>query len=431
VVTVLLLPGLHASPVDAQGGFSPEVEEQLDEIAAYITGPPWYVPGGVVGVSVDADSYVTASGVAGYESSTPLTPDMHFRIGSITKTFTATVVLQLVQSCELSLDDTIDRWQPQQPGARDITVENLLNMTSGIPEFMTTTAFQDVAENDPLHEWQPQQLIDLVEDEPLLFPPGEGWFYSNTNYFILGLIAEEITGKPLETLVEERIIGPLGLDDTSFPTTPAMPAPGTTGLIMEFDSDWNLLASQDDPVLSPSALWAAGAMISTQADLHTWARALADGTLLSPEVQAARRQVAGTLITFSPPEGEPGPDLVVRYGLGLFEAGGMIGHNGDIPGYESIMVHDPDTDTTVVVLQNANMVVDEEGPGPTGVVALELTSFALPWALGVLGLESPYEAVPRPELPYCPPPIETAAGPPPATVTPVAIPIPAAARFTG
>ena len=232
---------------------------------------------------------------------------------------------------------------------------------------MTTTAFQDVAENDPLHEWQPQQLIDLVEDEPLLFPPGEGWFYSNTNYFILGLIAEEITGKPLETLVEERIIGPLGLDDTSFPTTPAMPAPGTTGLIMEFDSDWNLLASQDDPVLSPSALWAAGAMISTQA----------------------------------------------------------------IPGYESIMVHDPDTDTTVVVLQNANMVVDEEGPGPTGVVALELTSFALPWALGVLGLESPYEAVPRPELLYCPPPIETAANPTPATVTPVATPIPAAARFTG
>jgi D-alanyl-D-alanine carboxypeptidase len=255
VVAAVIGTVMAAPSAGAGGEFPPNVETQLDDLTQLLG--QLHTPGALVAVSVPGQGrFLGIEGEAGIDNPTPLDPAMHFRIGSITKTFTATAVLQLVDQCLLGLDDTIDRWQPGVRDAHTITVRELLGHRSGIRDFDTTEEFNDVFNADPFFEWQPQQLVDLVAHRELLFPPGTAWSYSNTNYVILGLIVETLTGQPLPQVIEQRILQPLGLHDTSFPTTPDIPAPAAApGGIVVIDENFNLV-SETPFNFSPSALWA-------------------------------------------------------------------------------------------------------------------------------------------------------------------------------
>ena len=411
-------------PSDGEPGFAPDVIAGFQDILELFGDV--HVPGTVLGVSVPGQGrFLGVNGTAGIDDPTPLRPDMRFRIGSVTKTFTATAALMLVDECKLRLDDTIERWQPKLPEASHITVRELLNHTSGVPDFSDNPRITNELERHPLREHPPQTLVDGSFTLPRAFAPGAAWEYSNTNYFILGLIVEDLTGQPLEQFIQRRILDPLHLDATSFPTTPAIPQPATSGALVEIDDDLNVLSEQPFN-LSPSYVWAAGAMVSDLADLETWVRALVDGTLLSPETQRARLTLVpmvgpevpdGTV--FEPIGGTTGPSLTAQYGLGLFAMGGFIGHNGDIPGYEAVMMYDPNTGTLVVELQNARLSEQDQALNPPEMDLL-LPSSSVPTIAGILGQDPPLPPNPTgPTAPPCAPPGPPGPPPPSPPATPV------------
>jgi D-alanyl-D-alanine carboxypeptidase len=360
----------------ATEGFPPAITTQLDELVQAVRG--FQVPGTVLGVSVPGQGdYVGVSGSASSTDLEPITADARFRIASITKTFVATVILQLVGECRLDLDDTIAQWQPTVGDADIITVRELLQHTSGLPDYQSTATFDDEFQSHPFRIWNHQELVSLIAGQPPAFTPGTSWKYSNTNYLLLGLIAEAVTGQPLERLVTDRIIDPLGLEATSFPTTSEIPVPATGGTdLVDDEHDPPNLISATPTDYSPSGLWAAGAMISNLHDLSIWARVLATGALLTPALQHERFAWVPTGVTF-PSAQAPPPLFPVSYGLGVMAAGQFVGHNGEIPGYESIMLYDPGTGTTIVELENATVSIgiprhpatDEDVPLPDDVMA--------------------------------------------------------------
>ncbi len=421
MATAVSAPPVAAGPAPDDGSFPPDVTTAFDEVLQLLGN--LHVPGTVLGVSVPGEGrFLAANGTTGLGDPTPVRADSKFRIGSITKTFTATAVLQLVDGCRLRLDDTIDRWQPDVPEAATITVRQLLNQTSGIPDFGNNAEFLQRIQDDPFHEFAPQTLVDYSIPLSRPFAPGAEWLYSNTNYVILGLIVEDLTGQPLEQVIRERIFEPLHLDATSFPTTPEIPEPTTSGSLIEVDSQDNVLSEQPFD-LSPSVYWAAGAIISTVGDLETWARALVEGTLLSPETQRARLTMVPMVgpetppigITFDPLPDTVGPTLDGRYGLGLFAMGGFIGHNGDIPGYEAVMMYEPNSGTLIVETQNARLTEAAQGVAPPG-VDLDLPTGSVPTIAAVLGQDPPLP--PNPDGPTTPPCAQPPPPPPPTTAPP-------------
>jgi D-alanyl-D-alanine carboxypeptidase len=394
LVAAVGLVSMPASSGDTTSTLPPAVTTQLDELAQGVQN--LHVPGLVLGVDVAGQgTYVAAAGQSGLDDMTPVVPESRFRIGSITKTFVATVVLQLVGECELSLDDTLDRWQPTITDASAITIRELLQHTSGIPDYQGTTTFQDRLVHDPFFEWNHQDLVALIAGQPLLFTPGTQWSYSNSNYLLLGLIVEAVTHRPLEDLVRERIIEPLGLHGTSFPTTAEIPSPTTHGTDVLLDKQ-TLDPIREEPFnFNPSGVWAAGAMISTVPDLSVWARALATGALLPPSVQAERLQfvpVNGAL------QATTGPTLPLFYGLGIMAAGGYLGHNGEVTGFESIMMYDPANGTTIVEVQNATVSTGEPRRPATD-ADVPVADVVVPIVAGILG----QSAGPTPSAPVAPP----------------------------
>jgi D-alanyl-D-alanine carboxypeptidase len=279
-----------------------------------------------------------AAGAAQAGTGIPMLPGDHVRIGSVTKTFTAVVVLQLVAGHRLRLQDTVNRWLPGAlPYGGNVTVGELLNHTSGIPEYMTkVTELYATQSGSWLWHWPPAQLLALVSAEPPLFPPGTRWSYSNTDYILLGMIIQRVTGHSPAEEIEQRILRPLRLQDTSFPADAVtLPAPGAhgylpgTGTVPVDVTTWN-----------PSAAGAAGAIISTASDLSRFYRALLTGDLLPPA------QLTQMLTTVDIGGG-------AGYGLGVIElptpCGPAIGHNGAVFGYITDVFTTPGGDRQVIL----------------------------------------------------------------------------------
>jgi D-alanyl-D-alanine carboxypeptidase len=183
----------------------------------------YLIPGVEVAVTVPGQGcFISAAGLADTAGSVPLQLTDQFPIGSITKTFTATVILQLVQQGKLSLSAPISRWVPYVQHASAITVKMLLNMTSGIYDEPGGQLLPD-SEADPSTAWTPQQVVRFAVAQGPAAPPGQ-FYYSDTNYIILGMIAQAVTGEPIQELITQRILRPLHLSHTSFPTAAAPPA---------------------------------------------------------------------------------------------------------------------------------------------------------------------------------------------------------------
>ncbi|MFD0820221.1 serine hydrolase domain-containing protein, partial [Micromonospora zhanjiangensis] len=257
-------------------------------------------PGVVAYARVGDRNGRVSAGVADLATGAPARPDDRFRIASNTKAFVATVLLQLVGEGRLSLDDSVQRWLPGvvrgngNDGSR-ITVRQLLNHTSGIWDPTGERDFWApwLDRDDRGYVYPPRRVVaDAMAHRPD-FPPGSSWHYSNTNYLLIGMIIESVTGKPAPAEVRHRLIDRLGLRDTSFPVTD----PEIHGRHLHgYD-----LAHRDLTTFSPSYDWTAGAMISTVADLARFHRALFGGRLLRPEQQRE-------LLTVVPDSG---------YGLGV------------------------------------------------------------------------------------------------------------------
>jgi D-alanyl-D-alanine carboxypeptidase len=329
------------------------------------------VPGAIIGVWGPDGSYVRAFGVADKATGAPMKTDFYHRIGSQTKTFTATGVLQLADEGKVGLDDPIAKYIEGVPEGDKITLRQLLRMQSGLFNYSESPAFQQALFANPRTPFSPQELLGFAFAEPNVFPPGEGFLYCNTNYILLGLVVEKVGGQPLHDYVRDHILTPLGMSDTSFPTTNAFPEPHAQGYTVQ-TADGKETTSTD---WDPSWGWAAGAMISTLDDMHIWAPALATGKLLSPEMQAQRLQTVGA----------PGLPPQDGYGLGIFNLGGWIGHNGSLPGYQTVSVYLPQTQTTMVILINTD--IEHQGGEPSTALATAITKELTPDHIYTLSAE--------------------------------------------
>jgi D-alanyl-D-alanine carboxypeptidase len=177
------------------------------------------IPGTVVLLRTPQAEFTVSYGTTSLGANSPPSADTHFRIASNTKTMTAAVIMLLAQEGKLSLDDPVAKYVPDVPNGDNITITELLNMRSGLYTYDDDPEFWAILERDPTKVWTPAEVLAIAFKHPLYFPPGTDFHYSNTNYALLGLIAEKIDGKPLAQIMRDRLFGPLGLKDTMLPAT--------------------------------------------------------------------------------------------------------------------------------------------------------------------------------------------------------------------
>jgi D-alanyl-D-alanine carboxypeptidase len=300
------------------------------------------IPGVIVGVWQDGQPpYVRAFGVQNTATGEPMTPDLYMRIGSNTKSFTTTAILQLVDQGKIDLDDPVSKYVPGVPNGDRLTIRHLAEMRSGLLSYTDIVIPQ--WPSDPLRQWTAADVLAVSFSRPPIFEPDAEFDYSNTNTVLLGVVVEQVTGQSIRDYIREHIIQPEGLTHTSFPVSGTeFPSPHSHGYWRTPDgdivdtADWNM-----------SWGGAAGQMISTVDDLHIWARDLATGKLLSPSAQREREKFLPAV-----DEGEG-----VVYGLGMSDNNGWRGHDGNAIGYTAYPFYLPSQQMTLVVLINASIDV--------------------------------------------------------------------------
>ena len=343
-----LASGVLAGPAAARP-FAPRTVAQLDRALSSSMGAQW-APGAIVGVWSGDRAWTTTRGLTRRGGGTRPTRAFHTRIGSVTKTFTGTLILQLADEGKLRLDETIDRWFPTFPNAKGITVYQLGTMASGIASYTLDDAVASRYLAAPTSPWTPAQLIDAAASLPPRFAPGAGFQYSNSNFVLLGEIVARVTGQPFAAALRQRILKPLGLDDTSYPSGTAVPSRTLHGYTTQGSADGSVL---DATRWNPSFADAAGQMISTLGDLRVWTRALGRGTLLKPATQRLRLR---------PNPASAGGGRSYDFAIGTDH--GWLAHDGALPGYNSQVAYFPKRDISIVVLTNADLAGSGGTPAP-------------------------------------------------------------------
>ncbi|WP_448808868.1 serine hydrolase domain-containing protein [Agromyces bauzanensis] len=343
-----------------EDGLDADTTEQLNAAAAEAFGGV-SAPSAVMAIRTPEGTWAATIGFQDWDETVPMAAAVNQRIGSITKTFTITALMQLAERGELSLDDPIEQYVPGMPNG-DATLYDLAAMRSGIPSYTFDTEFQDTLFSDPNYVWTPQALVDIVKGQEPMFAPGAKTFYSNTNTVLLGMVIEQVTGEPLQTVMQEQIIEPLGLSATEFPTDASFPEPHANGYTTQGTDDGMPVEATD---WNPSWGWSAGAMISDLDDLLVWGEALVTGEgLLSPEWQAKRIDSFDFTVPVYLADGSDGTQSAARaYGLGLGLALGWYGHTGELFGYNTVVQHHPETGTTLIVMVNSDI---KSGKCPEG-----------------------------------------------------------------
>jgi D-alanyl-D-alanine carboxypeptidase len=319
---LLALPGAgraaeHATAADVQRG--------LDGLVAARGGPP----GAIATLYRNGRLRVLRAGRANIRRARPPSARDHMRIASVSKAFSGAVALRLVRDGRLRLDDTIGRRLPQPPPAwAGVTVRQLLNHTSGLPEYTRSEGFAKQVQDDPRGFVSPTGILDWVRADGLVFAPGSRYAYSNTDNIVVALMAEAATGRPYSRLLRDLVFGPAKLRETSFPTRRiTLPAPFLHGyMVTPGEQDQDVTS-----VLSMSGVWASGAVVSTPADVNAFIRADLGRRFFGAAQQ--REQMRFVPAARSVPQG-PGRNAA---GLGLFRyrtrCGTVFGHTGTFPGY--------------------------------------------------------------------------------------------------
>jgi D-alanyl-D-alanine carboxypeptidase len=294
------------------------------------------VPGAALLVRVNGRTIRLTSGYGNLKPRTTMRANDRFRVGSVTKAFVATVVLQLVAERKLALEDTVAQWLPGVvPNGKRITVLQLLGHTSGLFDYGGDAHFVEAAYRNPLRDWSPREIVAIAVSHRPSFAPGTRWGYANTNYYVLGLIVEAATRQPLGAELRRRILEPLHLKATSFDTAPRIAGHHAHGYFLS--------PLEDVSIGSPSVVWAAGALVSDGEDLARFFNALLGGRLLPPAELRSMETIAGSTPLFS-------------YGLGLEKVattcGAVWGHTGAMPGYSTYALSSKDGRRQVIVLVN-------------------------------------------------------------------------------
>ncbi len=312
------------------------------------------IPGLVVAIA-DADGvWEGSAGFADLGRQTPMQTCHRTRIASVTKTFVAVAVLQLVEQGTLSLDDTVAEWLPELaddlPHARQVTIEQLLSHTSGVYNFLDVQLVLDLF-NRPTRTWTAQEGIDLALQHDADFVPGADWSYSNTNYLLLGRIVEAATGEPHEEVLQESIFVPLGLSDTTY-APDRFRFDGVVHGYFDLMGDMVLVDSTD--TYANSLVGADGGMVSSARDLLAFGQALyTHDQLLEADTRAVMLPTVDT-----------GEALFPLYGLGVeqWEEGGVkgVGHGGHEFGYRTWLYHFEDAGLTMALWMNASSLLPTE-----------------------------------------------------------------------
>jgi D-alanyl-D-alanine carboxypeptidase len=298
-------------------------------------------PGAVLGFRLpDGRTAIVASGMENELTGAPVNVGDRFRVGSITKTFVATLILQLASAGLVGLHDQLFDYLPDAPHARRVTIRQLLDHTSGIPDFGDVPGYRLQILTAPARVWTAQQTVDLIADKPLDFKPGTNWAYSNTNYTLLGMVAEQVTGQPLAELLRQHIYEPLGLSDTYLEEEepgPPMVVVGHYDLNDDGKPD-NVGAIPYTALVTSGA--AAGGISASAVDVLDFASGLFDGALVD-------QATLDEMLTVTPPAKD--------YGLGIerltdFGAAGW-GHGGGIPGFTTVFARG-DSGITLVAMAN-------------------------------------------------------------------------------
>jgi D-alanyl-D-alanine carboxypeptidase len=345
------LPGTERSAPDSAQDLQARLQAVLD---GYKAGGSF--PGASAAVSLPDGRVITlVVGEADTTRHTPMTPEGRMLEGSVGKTYFAALAMRLVHEGKLDLDAPVSRylgdrpWYPRIPNAADITVRNLMTHTSGVMRYEFKEAFTRDLTAQPDRRWQPEELVAYILDEAPSFAPGQGWEYSDTNFILLGMAMEAITGRPCYELIREQILEPLGLRNTVPSDSRRIP-----GLIQGYAGPGNPFGGTDAMLMgdgrfaiNPQFEWAGGGFAGTPADLARWARLLYTG-------RAFDADLLPVMLDGVPARLGPG----TRYGLGVIltetPVGLAEGHSGFFPGYLTEMAYFPDLDVAAAIQVNTS-----------------------------------------------------------------------------
>ena len=310
----------------------------------------------IVRVTVDGEEIVTA---AEGESMTgvPATTDMHFRNGAVAISYMSTLMLQLVDEKKMTLEDKLSMYLPDLPHADEVTVGQLAQMTSGYQDFVLgNEEFAQIAYSDVFKAWTTEDQLALAMDKPLWFEPGTNWAYAHTNYVILGLVLEEVTGMSLEDALHEKVLDPLGLDETNASLTAEIPEPALHAYSSERRAFFGIPEGtrfyEDSTSWNPSWSIAQGAIQTSDIyDLHDSAIAVGTGELLSPESYAAMTStdLRGKTTAIDGCVNCRPLDEFATYGLGLWITGDWFLQNPLFYGYAAVNAYLPSEKIAIAV----------------------------------------------------------------------------------
>jgi D-alanyl-D-alanine carboxypeptidase len=332
-----------------------------------------FVPGAMVVLRTPQGTYEAGVGTTELGAATPPAADTHFRIASNTKTFTAALIVLLAQEGKLKFSDPISDYVPDVPDGANITIADLLKMRSGLYNYTSAPELAEALDADPAKAWTPQEALAFGLRHPPNFAPDTSYEYNNTNFALLGLVAEKVGGSPLAQQLQDRFFGPFGLGQTSIPAIDdtAIPAPFSHGYMygesiyaladvpypaeMQAEMRAGTLKPIDYTNQNASYATAAGGAISTADDLATWIKALVSGKVFNTDYQ---QQWLDSLQVEDPDS--PGGQ---EYGYGISyqrysPTAQMYYHGGELPGFNSFIGHDPDTDVTLVIWTNLTLSPD-------------------------------------------------------------------------
>ncbi len=343
-----------------------EIQQKLDE---------WHkagkFPGANVGVALaNGESFGLAVGVSDRGTKTVMRPRDRMLAGSTGKTFAAAVAFQLVKEGRIALDDKIEKylgtapWFTRLPNAGDITIRQLLNHTSGLVRYEFKDTFTKALTADPMKVWTPEERLAYLFDEKPPFAAGKGWDYSDTNYIVLGMIIENVTGRKFYDEARRRLIKPLKLKDTIAQEGPVM-----KGVVQGYAGASNPFGGKDAMiengrfVVNPQLEWTGGGWASTGHDLARWAKMYFEGKAFDASLMP---QVL---------DGVPAPMLGrdAKYGLCAIirntSTGVSYGHSGFFPGYLTEMMYFPEHRFAVAVQINTSIGQNLGGKGPARIAA--------------------------------------------------------------
>jgi len=318
----------------------------MENTQSYIGSPGW-----ILGIKDYNKYYKYAGGLANREGKIPMVDNFQIRIGSISKTFTATLVLILCDEGVLNLNDKLVNYYPEFPESDKITLRQLLMHTSGIVTWDENDSIRTQV-YEGTYDWTIEKLIDWASKQDLLFEPGNGFNYSNIGYFLLGKIIEDATESSVIDLISEKICDPLNLENTFMAASPQFAGEMIHGYDESGGTIEDITGTPAANAINFELSWTAGGIISSMDDLSVWSRALYKGTLISDSLHEQQMPVLNP-----PTENNP---YYSGYGMGIKQSDKWIGHNGAISGYVCFMFYYPEGDVSVVTFFNKFSAFDAE-----------------------------------------------------------------------